>query len=52
MNPRDGKNGTVSAVEWERRLLGISVAAVKLRLHGTFKRLNIRSRSQLAAMLR
>jgi DNA-binding NarL/FixJ family response regulator len=34
------------------RRLGVSVAAVKLRLHGTFKKLNIRSRSQLAAMLR
>jgi DNA-binding CsgD family transcriptional regulator len=34
------------------RRLGISVAAVKLRLHGVFKRLNIRSRTHLAALLR
>jgi DNA-binding CsgD family transcriptional regulator len=32
--------------------LGISVAAVKLRLHGAFKKLNVRNRMQLVAMLR
>lgn len=32
--------------------LGISVAAVKLRLHGAFKKLNVRNRTQLVAMLR
>ena len=32
--------------------LGISVAAVKLRLHGAFKKLNIRNRTQLVALLR
>jgi DNA-binding NarL/FixJ family response regulator len=32
--------------------LGISVAAVKLRLHGAFKKLNVRNRTQLAALLR
>ena len=31
--------------------LGISVAAVKLRLHGAFKKLNVRNRTQLVAML-
>jgi len=43
--------GGLSNEEIARRL-GISVAAVKLRLHGTFKKLNIRSRSHLVAMLR
>lgn len=32
--------------------LGISVAAVKLRLHGAFKKLNVSNRTQLAALLR
>jgi len=32
--------------------LGISVAAMKFRLNGAFKKLGVRSRSQLAAMLR
>lgn len=32
--------------------LGISVAAVKLRLHGAFKKLNVRNRTQLVALLR
>jgi DNA-binding CsgD family transcriptional regulator len=32
--------------------LGISVAAVKLRLHSTFKKLNIRNRTQLVVLLR
>ena len=32
--------------------IGISVAAVKLRLHGAFKKLNVRNRTQLVAMLR
>jgi DNA-binding CsgD family transcriptional regulator len=32
--------------------LGISVAATKLRLHGTFKKLNIRNRAQLSALAR
>ena len=32
--------------------LGISIAAVKLRLHGAFKKLNVHNRTQLAAMLR
>ena len=32
--------------------LGISIAAVKLRLHGAFKKLNVRNRTQLAAVLR
>jgi DNA-binding CsgD family transcriptional regulator len=32
--------------------LGISVAAVKLRLHGAFKKLKVRNRTQLVAMLR
>jgi DNA-binding CsgD family transcriptional regulator len=32
--------------------LGISIAAVKLRLHGAFKKLNVRTRTQLAALLR
>ncbi len=32
--------------------LGITVAAVKLRLHGTFKKLNVRNRTQLVALLR
>jgi len=32
--------------------LGISVAAVKLRLHGAFKKLNVRSRTQLVTLLR
>jgi DNA-binding CsgD family transcriptional regulator len=32
--------------------LGISVAAVKLRLHGAFKKLHVRNRTELAAILR
>jgi DNA-binding CsgD family transcriptional regulator len=32
--------------------LGISVAAVKLRLHGAFRKLKVRNRTQLVAMLR
>jgi DNA-binding CsgD family transcriptional regulator len=32
--------------------LGISVAAVKLRLHGAYKKLNVRNRAQLVALLR
>ena len=32
--------------------LGISVAAVKLRLHGAFKKLKVRNRTQLVAMMR
>ncbi len=32
--------------------LGISVAAVKLRLHGAFKKLNVRNRTELAAAWR
>jgi len=34
------------------RRLGISTAAVKQRLHGAFKKLNVRSRTHLATMLR
>ena len=32
--------------------LGVSVAAVKLRLHGAFNKLNVRSRAQLIVLLR
>jgi DNA-binding CsgD family transcriptional regulator len=32
--------------------LGISIAAVKLRLHGAFRKLNVRNRTQLVALLR
>ena len=32
--------------------LGISVAAVKLRLHGAYKKLNVRNRTQLSNQAR
>lgn len=32
--------------------LGISVAAVKVRLHGAYRKLNVQSRTQLAALMR
>jgi DNA-binding CsgD family transcriptional regulator len=56
LSPAESEAAALAAEGWSNeeiaRRLGISTAAVKMRLHGVFRKLGVRNRARLATLLR